>query len=79
MEELNNFLLGKDFQVYFFLFYNLIFNFIFKDVTAEMSIWENVVVTPLEKAYCKEDMEPYYGDQTNNENKNDVLTTATAV
>uniref|UniRef100_A0A914LZF8 DZF domain-containing protein n=1 Tax=Meloidogyne incognita TaxID=6306 RepID=A0A914LZF8_MELIC len=49
------------------------------NVTAEMSIWENVVVTPLEKAYCKEDMEPYYGDQTNNENKNDVLTTATAV
>jgi len=44
-----------------------------------MSIWENVVVTPLEKAYCKEDMEPYYGDQTNNENKNDVLTTAAAV
>lgn len=51
-----------------------------KDVTAEMSIWENVVVTPLEKAYCKEDMEPYYGEQTN-EVKNDEVesTTVTAI
>jgi hypothetical protein len=39
-----------------------------------MSIWENVVVTPLEKAYCKEDMEPYYGDQTNNEVKDEIKT-----
>jgi hypothetical protein len=28
-----------------------------------MSIWENVVVTQLEKAYSKEDMEPYYGKE----------------
>jgi hypothetical protein len=31
-------------------------------LTTEMSIWENnVMVTPLERAYTKEDMEPYYG------------------
>lgn len=31
--------------------------------TTGMSIWENVVVTQLEKAYSKEDMEPYYGKE----------------
>jgi hypothetical protein len=33
-----------------------------------MSIWENsVVVTPLEKAYIKEEMEPYYGQENGNQ------------
>lgn len=44
-------------------------NFVFKikfsilAVSTEMSIWENVVITPLEKAYSETDMQPYYGDE----------------
>uniref|UniRef100_A0A914IC70 DZF domain-containing protein n=1 Tax=Globodera rostochiensis TaxID=31243 RepID=A0A914IC70_GLORO len=32
-------------------------------VSTEMSIWENVMITPLEKAYSEVDMQPYYGEE----------------
>ncbi|KAI1717051.1 DZF domain-containing protein [Ditylenchus destructor] len=32
------------------------------NVASELTVWNNVVVTPLEKAYSAEEMEPYYGD-----------------
>uniref|UniRef100_A0A914D2P7 DZF domain-containing protein n=1 Tax=Acrobeloides nanus TaxID=290746 RepID=A0A914D2P7_9BILA len=34
-------------------------------ITTEMSIWGDVVVTPLEKAYSEADMEPFYRDDQN--------------
>uniref|UniRef100_A0A915DXX9 DZF domain-containing protein n=1 Tax=Ditylenchus dipsaci TaxID=166011 RepID=A0A915DXX9_9BILA len=33
------------------------------NVASELTVWNNVVVTPLEKAYSAADMEPYYGEQ----------------
>ena len=33
------------------------------NVANELSVWNNVVVTPLEKAYSAADMEPYYGPE----------------
>lgn len=35
-------------------------------ITTEMSIWGEVVVTPLEKAYNEADMEPFYVDGETN-------------
>jgi len=43
----------------------------FSAVATEMSVWENVVVTPLEKAYSEEDMKPYYGKDKAEEEKRD--------
>ncbi|KAL3090724.1 hypothetical protein niasHT_022052 [Heterodera trifolii] len=39
-------------------------------VSTEMSIWENVVITPLEKAYSEVDMQPYYGEEPKKEEEN---------
>lgn len=40
------------------------------NVASELSVWNNVVVTPLEKAYSAEDMDPYYGDDVKMEDAN---------
>lgn len=35
------------------------------NVTGDLTVWNNVVVTPLEKAYTAGDMEPYYAEEEN--------------
>lgn len=48
----------------FFKVLNLLHFLAVTNVANELSVWNDVVVTPLEKAYSPSDMEPFYGLET---------------